>query len=100
MPRKTRKQKEKAQQRRHEELASKPVLSPTEGLVNREFTFSFDGSASTKLTAEPVKSSDLSRQTIGVRFELSDLVKTLVLATGVFVLELVIYFAWFSRFNN
>lgn len=69
-------------------------------LVKREFTFSFDEATSTKLTAEPAKNSDLSRQTIDVRFELSDLIKTLMLAIGVFVLELVIYFAWFSKFNN
>lgn len=69
-------------------------------LVKREFTFSFDQQTSTKLTTEAVKNSDLSRQTIDIRFELSDLIKTLVLALSVFVLELVIYFAWFSKFNN
>ena len=80
MPRKTRKQKERAKIH----------------LVKREFIFSFDGATSTKLTTEPVKNSDLSRQTIDVRFELSDLIKTLMLAIGVFVLELVIYFVWLS----
>lgn len=100
MPRKTRRQKEKARQRQRDGLASEPVLSPAEGVVKREFTFRFDEVTSTKSTSEPVKSSDLSRQTIDVRFNSRDLAKTLLLAGTMFVLELVIYFAWFSKFNN
>ncbi len=88
MPRKTRKQKVKARER---------AESTPSGSGKREFTFSFNEAISTSFISEPPKSSDLSRQTVDVSFVPSDLIKTLVLALGLFVLELVLYFVWFKR---
>lgn len=95
MPRKTRKQKERSHRRRS--LAPEDAAGVNSGVVKREFTFSFDEATSTNYVMQKAENSDLSRQTIDVRFELSDLIKTLALASGVFVLELVIYFAWFEK---
>ena len=89
MPQKTRQQKERAAQRRLEQV--QPGT-----LVKSQFEFSLEEpkfqKAEPELKKEPEKSLHLTDTSLLVR----DLVKTLILAASVFSLELVIYFLWFK----
>ncbi|MAG59906.1 hypothetical protein CMO96_03915, partial [Candidatus Woesebacteria bacterium] len=76
MPRKTRKQKMRAQEKR---VVPEPV--------NREFDFSFDGAVGLSKKSMSAKKADKSRQEPPASLAVSALVKTVILAAGMFSLE-------------
>jgi hypothetical protein len=93
MPRKTRRQKEKTKERRS--LGGIPDRTGT-STVKGEFEFSFSPE---KLALS--RSSKQERSDKSVRLESAgttrrDLLKTVLLATVIFVLEFVIYSRWFK----
>lgn len=92
MPRKTRKAKEKARQRRS--ILVDPDNVGMQG-VKREFEFSFSPQnlASNKISSQERR--DKSLRSNGVGTTSRDLVKTVVLASIIFGFEFVIYSKWF-----
>lgn len=86
MPRKTKKEKIKAQSR----IVSKAAEPALQDSVNREFEFSFNGLNLKKYSANKPESSYQIQQYKHVYL---DLIKTAIIALGIFSLELVIYWA-------
>ncbi|MDO8503593.1 MAG: hypothetical protein Q7S60_02790 [bacterium] len=81
MPRKTRKEKEKAQAR---------------SLVNREFEFRLDELNLPEKNEKSSKRIDRSILASTTHSIMPDLIKTVLLAAGIFSLEIVVYLRWFK----
>jgi hypothetical protein len=97
MSRKTRRQKEKSEQKRVEISTAKDYSHSQSGeLVKREFEFSFNDFSGIKNQAGKTKKADKSYSLETSRLVGFDLAKTIVLAAGIFSLELVIYWARFK----
>lgn len=92
MPRKTRKQKEKAQKGQSERDSGHPY----EALVKREFHFSQNLPLGSKKRINIVKKSDKSVPAEAVFFVKRDLLKTIVLTSLILALETVLYLIWFK----
>lgn len=95
MPRKTRKQKEKALKKRGELHPAPygPEGTHTRG-VKREFEFSFTG---LETSISKTKKADKSFYLHDSGTTARDLIKTVLLAVVIFSLEIMIYFAWFKK---
>lgn len=83
MPRKTRKQKERAR--------------ANFGVVNREFEFNFTDDNFSKIKQSGAEKHEKSVLLENNSFVAQDLVKTLIIALGIFGLEVVLYLAWFKN---
>ncbi len=81
MPRKTRKEKERAQAR---------------SLVNREFEFRLDELNLSQKHEKTPERIDKSSQVSTAHSIVPDLIKTALFAAGIFSLEIVIYLRWFK----
>lgn len=92
MPRKTRKAKEKARQRRLSPAA--PDIAGMES-VKGEFEFSFSPQKLASNKNSRQERHDKSIRLDGVGTTRRDLLKTVVLASIIFGLEFVIYSSWF-----
>lgn len=97
MPRKTRKHKERTTTRRQRVPAPNGGTATHSGVVKREFEFSFTELAEPANATIKNKQSDKSFYFYQSASVGRDLVKTVVLATIIFSLEVVIYFAWFRE---
>lgn len=93
MPRKTRKQKERAQKRKEEEK----LLNTETVFVKREFSFSENEIPGLQIKKSPIKGNDKTLPLPSVGTDSRDLLKTLVLAVIIFSLEVVLYFVWFKQ---
>lgn len=93
MPRKTRKQKERAEKKRE----TGATQGPPEIFVKREFSFSANEFKNLQQKKIHEKKFDKSFPSATPEFAGRDLVKTFLLALAVFSLETVIYFAWFKQ---
>lgn len=93
MPRKTRKQKERAEKRKE----TGATQGSPEIFVKREFSFSANEFKNFKKEKLHEKKSDKSFSDTATEFAGRDLIKTFLLALAVFSLETVIYFAWFKQ---
>lgn len=89
MPRKTRKQKERASQRH--------AQSTNSDLVKREFEFNFTDNNFSKIKQSVAKKHEKSILLVNTSFVTQDLIKTLIIALGMFGLEVVLYLAWFKN---
>lgn len=92
MPRKTRKQKQKAEERRR---AQRPFQAQNEGLVKGEFEFDPKRFSQARKPKKSVKKVDKSILLYKPRLAVRDLLKTLLIALGVFSLEIMVYLIWF-----
>lgn len=92
MPRKTRKQKEKAQKGQLE----RDFGHHYEPLVKREFHFSETSLLGSKKGINIVKKSDKSAPAEAVSFVKRDLLKTIVLTSLILAFETVLYLIWFK----
>ena len=93
MPRKTRREKERAVARRGR--GSRSDMPGTAGVKGEfEFKFSPVKLSSKKLSVE--KNSDNSLRFANIGTIKGDLIKTVLLALGIFAVELVIYSRWFN----
>lgn len=88
MPRKTKKEKLRAQSR----ILAKAIETAPQDSVNREFEFNFDSLNLKKYTTKKRESSHQIQQ---YRYVYHDLIKTAIIAIGIFSLELVIYWSKF-----
>lgn len=91
MPRKTRRQKEKTRTRRTQSSAANGAEGTHPELVKREFTFSLASLKKNNFEAKTPKRHEKSVTFDTSSFGRGDLVKSLVLAVGIFTLEVVIY---------
>lgn len=89
MPKKTRKQKERSTKRRQEQTQS-------QSHVKREFEFNFKTSDLNFPKKTDFKKVDNSFYSYDTSFIIRDLTRTLLLACGILVLEVMIYLAWFK----
>lgn len=83
MPRKTRKQKERSR------------VNST--VVKREFEFDFTERDLSKIKQSGAKKHEKSILLGNTSFVAQDLIKTLIIALGMFGLEVVLYLAWFKN---
>jgi len=90
MPRKTKKQKLRADKRRFESTNSQVV---PERLVKGEFSFNVREFSGKTFEAKMAKRSDKSTTFSNEMFHLPDLVRSILLALFILVLELVLYWA-------
>lgn len=97
MPRKTRKQKEKAQIKRFGRPAPRSIEGDSSGVVKGEF--SFDISDLSREDFEPVslKKGEKSATFSPSGFAPRDLIKSVLLTCYLVVVELVIYWLWFKE---
>lgn len=94
MPRKTRKQKERASQRRSVySERSRTVYTESDRSVNREFNFRLADLQTSSFKAKNGKSYDKSSTYVSNAVPTRDLLKSILLAGLIFSLELVIYWA-------
>lgn len=96
MPKKTRKQKEHARLRRQKEHALLGVNSGSERAVKREFEFDFNSLDLGVIKKSDFKKVDNSFYSYTNSFVKRDLTKTVIIATGILVFEIMIYWAWFK----
>ncbi len=89
MPRKTKKQKERTSKR-----INKP--GGAQEPVNREFEFTFKSNGKRFVENFKFKKDDNSLYSADTRFTKRDLLKTIILAGGILLLEMMIYWAWFK----
>lgn len=92
MPRKTKKQKRKAEERRQEAF-SKPQKGT---LVKGEFEFSPAEFSRHKRVRKTAKKSDKSPLFVNTSIVARDLARTILIALGIFSLEIVVYLVWFK----
>ena len=97
MPRKTRKQKERAQKRGAESPAMKDGEDASSMLVKREFHFSANDFLQPREKSFIEKKFDKSLFINNARFVGRDILKTTIIALIIFGLETVLYFAWFKQ---
>ncbi|TSC90108.1 MAG: hypothetical protein G01um10145_212 [Microgenomates group bacterium Gr01-1014_5] len=97
MTRKTRKHKEKSSARRQVESSMGSSEGNHSGVVKREFEFSFTGLTQPAKPTIENKKSDNSFYFYQSASTARDLVKTVILATIIFSLEVMIYFALFKQ---
>lgn len=93
MPRKTRKQKQRAAKRKATQIA---FQAQNQEPVKGEFKFEPGELSQARRAKKSVKKGDKSTFLYEPSLVVRDLSKTLLLALGVFSLEIVIYLAWFK----
>lgn len=93
MPRKTKKQKQRAQTRIKEKTAE---VASNEGHVKGEFEFNLTGLPQAQKSKKGAKRADNSPSFYQPGSVVRDLVKTAALAAIVFGLEIMVYLTWFK----